>query len=120
MSNYQYIKLPISYLESIDISKESFMQNSEESRHFLKKLFEKVPNYLELKNTFLIKKNFILTLMPKKNIKFNDNCSFQEFSNFIKKTNFFSEIIINEEKKEISINTDISPIFYNLLHEFLI
>lgn len=120
MSNYQYINLPISYLESINISKKSFMQNSKESQIFLNQLFNKLPHYLELKNTFLVKKNFILAIGNKKNIIFENTSDFQKFKEFIKKTKFYNQLKFNETKKEISIKSDISPIFYNLLYEFLI
>lgn len=120
MTNYKYINLPISYLESNNISKESFMQNSRESQDFLQNFFKKLPSFLELKNMFLVGTNFILALGTKKDILFDDDLQFKSFSEFIKQTNFIKYISINYEKKEISVSPDIPHIFYNLLYEFLV
>lgn len=120
MANYKYLYLPISFLEFNNISKESFMENSAESQAFLTNLLSKIPPFLELKNTYLINKTFVLTFENKKTISFDNTSNFQMFSEFIKKTPFNSKISIDNEKKEISINNDIPQFFYNLLYEFLV
>ncbi len=120
MQEYQYISIPVSYLESQNITKKSFMQNSAESQDFLEKILESLPSYFELKNTFLIKSSFILALGKKYNITFKNDENFNSFCDFLGCTKFKNQIHINQNKKEISINKDISPIFYNILNEFLI
>lgn len=65
MQEYQYISIPISYLESNHISKKSFMQNSNEAKKFLNTFLDDLPPYTELKNTFLIKSSFVLALREK-------------------------------------------------------
>lgn len=120
MQEYQYISIPISYLETQNISKKSFMQNSSKSQIFLENFLSILPPYLELKNTFLIQSSFILAFGKKQNIFFKKEDDFTIFCDFVKSTKFNNLITINKNKKEISINKDISPIFYNILHEFLV
>ncbi len=120
MLDYKYINLPINVLENNNITKESFMQDSEEAKKFLEKIFSKLPPYLELKNTFLVHNTFILELTNKTNFKFDNDTNFALFTDFISNTKFYNQLDIHQEKKEISIAKDISPIFYNLLYEFLI
>lgn len=120
MQDYKYISIPVSYLEKHNISKRAFMQDTPESKKLLKAILENFPPYIELKNTFLINSSFILALGNKKDIYFNNAQNFENFCDFIKKSNFEKSILINEEKKEISVTSDISPIFYNLLYEFLV
>lgn len=120
MQEYEYISIPVSYLESQNITKKSFMQNSLESQDFLENLLKNMPQYLELKNTFLIKSSFVLALGKKQNITFENAENFISFCDFLLCTKFKNQIQIDENKKEISINKDISPIFYNILNEFLI
>ena len=118
MQEYEYISIPVSYLEDQNITKKSFMQNSLESQDFLENLLKNLPQYLELKNTFLIKSSFVLALGKKQNIIFENAENFNSFCDFLLCTKFKNQIQINENKKEISINKDISPIFYNILNEF--
>ncbi len=120
MNNYKYICLPISFLEANNISKRSFMEESQSSKKFLANLFKNIPPYLEIKNTFLIHNNFILILAKKENFTFENSDAFNSFFDFIKNTKFIDEIELNYEKKEISISQDISPYFYDLLYEFLV
>lgn len=120
MQEYKYISIPISYLEKNNISKESFMQNSPESVLFINNLLENFSPFIELKNIFLIKNSFILTLNNKNVFTFENLMHFKSFCEFIQNTNFIDFISIDNIKKEISINSDISPIFYNILYEFLI
>lgn len=120
MQEYEYISIPVSYLESNNITKKSFMQNSAESQDFIENILKNIPQYLELKNTFLIKSSFILALGKKQNIIFENAENFSNFCDFLSCTKFKNQININQNKKEISINKDISPIFYNILNEFLI
>lgn len=120
MSKYKYISIPISYLEKNNISKKSFMQNSLESQDFLDKFTKNLPTYIELKNTFLIKSNFILAFGNKQTIFFDKDEEFNIFCDFLKNTNFKNKITITPNKKEISISKDIPQIFYNILHEFLV
>lgn len=120
MQEYQYISIPVSYLESKNITKKSFMQNTIESQDFLKNVLKTLPQYLELKNTFLIKSSFILALGKKQNITFENAENFSNFCDFLACTKFKNQININQNKKEISISKDISPIFYNILNEFLV
>lgn len=120
MSEYQYISIPISYLEKNNISKQSFMQNSHKSREFVTNLCNTLPKYIELKNTFLVNTNFILAFGKKQNIIFENSNNFNMFCNFLQNTKFKNIISINKSKKEISIPKDIPPLFYNILHEFLI
>lgn len=120
MSEYKYISIPISYLEKNNISKKSFMQNSLESQDFLAKFTKNLPQYIELKNTFLLKSHFILAFGNKQNIIFEKEEQFNMFSNFLKSTKFKNYITLNTNKREISISKDIPHIFYNILHEFLV
>ena len=120
MSEYKYISIPISYLEKKHISKKSFMQNYVEAQDFIKKFSSKLPQYVELKNTFLVNSNFILAFGNKNDIIFEKSEDFIMFCDFIKNTKFNDLIEINKNKKEISISKDIPQIFYNILYEFLI
>ena len=120
MMNCKYIFLPISFLEANNVSKESFMEDSSESKLLLSSIFKNLPPYLELKNIFLVQQNFILTLTNKENFVFDNKENFSNFISFIAKTNFINKIKIDSEKKEISIDKDISPYFYDLMYEFLI
>lgn len=120
MSNYKYIYLPISYLEKENISKEEFMENSPETQDFLKKITRKISPYTEIHNIFLVSDEFILVIKNKSNIIFDNRTHFNEFKSFILNSYFKSYINFDDKKKEISINNDIPPIFYNVLNEFLI
>lgn len=96
------------------------MQDSQETKKFLENFYKQLPQYIELKNTFLIKQNFILAFGKKQNITFDNSENFNQFCNFIENTKYQKEITINKNKKEISISKDIPQIFYNILYEFLI
>lgn len=120
MKNYEYISIPITYIEKNNLSKQDFLEESLASKEFLNNLLSNLPPYLEIKNIFLIKSNFVVALGNKQNIKFENTTNFNKFIEFIKITNFNSEINFDKEKKEISVSNDISPIFYNLLYEFLV
>lgn len=120
MHDYEYISIPISYLESKHITKKSFMQNSLETQDFLNTFLNTLPTYIELKNTFLINSSFVLALGKKQDIVFKNAENFNSFCDFLSCTNFTKDITIDKSKKEISIKKDISPIFYNILYEFLI
>lgn len=120
MKNYKYISIPISYIEENNLSKQDFLENSDESKVFLNSLLKALPSYLEIKNLFLIKSNFIVALGNSQNIKFENESLFVQFCEFIENTNFYEKLNINKTKKEISTDSDISPIFYNLLYEFLV
>ena len=118
MSSFIYI--PVSYLESIGISKVNFMQNSPESEALLKNLLSAVSRYVEIKNTLLVHNFFVLVLDNKTHISFNDDNVFSLFVSYIKTTKFANCIFVNMEKKEISIKPDTSSIFYNVLSEFIV
>lgn len=120
MKDYKYISIPISYIEKNNLSKKDLLEDSDKSKAFFNSLLNALPSYLEIKNLFLIKSNFIVALGNSQNIKFKDENSFVQFCEFIENTNFYEKLTINKAKKEISTDSDISPIFYNLLYEFLI
>lgn len=120
MKDYRYISIPISYIEKNNLSKQDFLEESVASKEFLSTLLNTLPPYLEIKNMFLIKSNFIIALGNSTNIKFNDLISLNKFLEFIENSKFSDSINFNKEKKEISVSNDISPNFYNLLYEFLV
>lgn len=120
MPKYQYISIPISYLENNHISKKSFMQDSPEAKVFLNEFLNNFPSYVELKNIFLVNSSFLLALGNKENIVFSNEENFNCFCEFISNSNFKDLINIDIDKKEISVSKDISPIFYNILYEFLV
>ena len=64
----KYLYVPISYLNRENITKEAFMHNSIESQEFLAKLLSKISKHVEIKDTFLIKNYFLLTLQNKSQI----------------------------------------------------
>lgn len=119
MQEYKYISIPISYLESKNISKKSFMQDSPEAKIFLNKFLDNFPSYVELKNMFLINSSFLLALGNKQDIIFENDDNFNCFCEFISNSRFKDFVSIDIDKKEISVSNDISPIFYNILYEFL-
>ena len=45
---------------------------------------------------------------------------FNKFKNFISNSNLKKHINFDDKKREISINSDTPPIFYNILYEFLV
>ena len=120
MSNYKYIYIPISYLEKMHITKAEFMENSPETQDLLKKLTTKISPYAEIHNIFLISEEFILVTKNKSTIAFENQTLFSNFKKFIQTTKFKNNININDKKREISINNDTPPIFYNILNEFLV
>ena len=56
----------------------------------------------------------------KTNIEFESVYAFNVFKSFIAETPFANKIKINDKKREISVLSDIPPIFYTLLYEFLV
>ena len=120
MSNYKYIYLPISYLEKENISKKDFLENSPETQDFLKKLTNKISPFTEIHNIFLVSDEFILVTKNKSNIIFENQTYFNKFKDFILNSNFKKHINFDDKKREISINSDTPPIFYNILYEFLV
>lgn len=118
MSSFIYI--PVSYLQNIGISKVDFMQSSPESEVLIEKLLSSVSRYAEIKNTLLVHNFFVLVLDNKTHISFNDINIFNLFVTYIKNTKFSDNVLVDIEKKEISIKPDTSSIFYNVLSEFVI
>ena len=78
MNNYLYI--PVSYLEKLDISKKEFLQNSPKSQRFLENLISQYSIFSQIKQTLLVRDYFVLVLEMKTNIRFNDDVSFDCFT----------------------------------------
>lgn len=120
MSNFKYIYIPVSTFEEHNISKESVFQNSVKFQEFLKKFLENNSPFWEITNTFFTNNFFIFAVKNKTNIKFENTSDFNAFKYFISETSFANELKIDDKKREISVLSNISPIFYNLVYEFLI
>lgn len=120
MSNFKYIYIPVSTLEEHNISKESAFQNSTKFQNFLKNFLEETMPFSEITNIFFANNCFIFAIKNKMTIEFENTSNFNDFKYFINKTPFANKININDKKREISILSDIPPIFYNLIYEFLV
>lgn len=120
MSNFKYIYIPVSTLEENQISKESAFQNSTKFQNFLKTFLNETVPFSEITNVFFANNCFIFVVKNKTNIKFENASTFYDFKSFINTTPFANKIEIDDKKREISILSDIPPIFYNLLYEFLV
>ena len=118
MSNFKYIYIPVSTLEENQISKESAFQNSTKFQNFLKTFLNETVPFSEITNIFFANNCFIFAVKNKTNIEFENASTFYEFKSFINETPFSNKI--DDKKREISVLSDIPPIFYNLLYEFLV
>lgn len=120
MSNYNYIYVPLIALEKKNISKESLMQDSKESQDFLNDIVRQKSPFAQLTNIFLVHNCLVIAVKNKSIITFDKEDYFFQFKKCIKSTPYIDQIKIDNKKREISINSNISPIFYNLLYEFLV
>ena len=120
MSNFKYIYIPVSTLEAHNLSKESAFQNSTKFQDFLKTFLNEAVPFSEITNVFFSNNCFIFAVKNKTTIGFENASTFNTFKCFINETPFANKIEINDKKREISVLSDIPPIFYNLLYEFLV
>lgn len=120
MPNFKYIYIPVSTFEEHNISKESVFQNSTKFQNFIKNFLEENVPFSEITNIFFTNNCFIFAMKNKTNIVFENTSNFNDFKYFIEKTPFINKIKINDKKREISVLSDIPPIFYNLIYEFLV
>lgn len=120
MSSFKYIYIPVSTLEENHISKESAFQNSTKFQKFLKNFINENLPFSEITNVFFANNCFIFAVKNKTNIEFESVSAFNIFKSFIAETPFANKIKINDKKREISVLSDIPPIFYTLLYEFLV
>ena len=120
MSNFKYIYIPVSTLEENQISKESAFQNSTKFQNFLKTFLNETVPFSEITNIFFANNCFIFAVKNKTNIEFENASIIYEFKSIINEKTITNKIEIDDKKREISVLSDIPPIFYNLLYEFLV
>ena len=119
MNNYLYI--PVSYLEKLDISKKEFMQNSPKSQRFLENLISQYSIFSQIKQTLLVRDYFVLVLEMKTNIRFNDDVSFDCFTDYIQFSRFKNNIVcVDQHKKEVFLRPGTPSVFYSILNEFVV
>ncbi len=117
MNDYLYI--PVSYLEKLNISKKEFMQNSPKSQRFLANLISRYSNFSQVRQTLLVYDYFVLVLEMKTNVRFNDDVSFDCFTDYIRFSKFKDNIVyIDQHKKEVFIKPGTPQVFYSVLNEF--
>lgn len=120
MNDLKYVYIPVSVLEKNNISKDAFFQDTIIVQNFLNNFLDENFPFSVISNIFYTNECFILALKNVSSICFKNDSQFNAFISFINTTKFANMIDVCNKKREISILSDIPPIFFNLLYEFLV